>query len=148
WIAQNRQRSEIAVALRSDAEGAGKGKWCNYLGRLYGQHYMQVKRSEHVVGKHNHHLEILLKLCADEAVFVGDPRHRNALFGLITEPTVDVEPKFIDAYSAPNHLNIDIISNAKHFVPASRTARRFFIPTVSIARLRDFDDFNPIEKQL
>ena len=148
WIAQNRRRCEVAAAYRTEEEGSGKGFWCNHLGHLYGQYYMQVKRAEHVVGKHNRHLETLLKLCADEAVFVGDPRHRNALFGLITEPTVDVEPKFIDAYSAPNHLNIDIISNAKHFVPASRTARRFFIPTVSIARLRDFEYFKAIEKQL
>ena len=109
---------------------------------------MQVQKPEHVVGKHNPHLETLLKLCADEALFVGDPRHRNALFGLITEPTIDIEPKFIDVYPAPNYLNIDIISNAKHFVPISRTARRFFIPTVSTARLGDFEYFHGIERQL
>jgi hypothetical protein len=148
WIAQNRRRCEIAAAYRTEEEGSGKGFWCNHLGRLYGQYYMQVKRPEHVVGKHNRHLETLLKLCADEAVFVGDPRHRNTLFGLITEPTIDIEPKFIDVYQALNHLNVDIISNAKHFVPVSRTARRFFIPTVSMNRLRDFDYFNAITKQL
>jgi hypothetical protein len=59
------------------------------------------------------------KLCADEALFVGDPRHRNALYGLITEPTVEIEPKFIDVYSAVNYVNTDIISNAKHFVPVT-----------------------------
>ena len=147
WIAQNRQRSEIAVALRTEAEGAGKGKWCNYLGHLYKPHYMQVKRAEHVVGKHNRHLETLLKLCADEAVFVGDPRHRNALFGLITEPTIDLEPKFFDAYSAPNFLNLDVISNERRFVPVSRTARRFFVPTISENKVGDFDYFNAMDKQ-
>jgi DNA polymerase I-like protein with 3'-5' exonuclease and polymerase domains len=148
WIAQNRRRCEIAAAYRTEEEGSGKGFWCNHLGRLYGSYYMQVKRPEHVIGKHNRHLETLLKLCADEAVFVGDPRHRNVLFSLITEPTVDVEPKFIDAYSAPNHLNLDIISNATHFVPVSRTARRFFIPTVSVIRVGDFGYFDAIAKQL
>jgi Family of unknown function (DUF5906) len=148
WIAQNRRRCEVAAAYRTEEEGSGKGFWCNHLGRLYGPYYMQVNRADHVVGKHNPHLETLLKLCADEALFVGDPRHRNALFGLITEPTVDIEPKFINVYPAPNHLNIDIISNAKHFVPVSRTARRFFIPTVSTDRLRDFKYFSAIEKQL
>ena len=29
----------------------------------------------------------LLRLTADEALFVGDPKHRNALFALITEPS-------------------------------------------------------------
>ena len=93
-------------------------------------------------------LETLLKLCADEALFVGDPRHRNALFSLITEPRVTIEPKFVNVYSAMSYLNIDITTNAKHFVPASRTARRFFIPTVSENRVGDLEYFKTIEKQL
>ena len=78
---------------------------------------MQVQKPEHVIGKHNKHLEILLRLTADEALFVGDPRHRNALFGLITEPTNTIEPKFIDAYTAKNYVNIDILSNAATLYP-------------------------------
>jgi Mesyanzhinovviridae DNA primase len=148
WIAQHRRRSEIAVAYRTEAEGSGKGFWCNHLGHLYGPHFMQVSNPAHVIGKHNPHLETLLKLCADEALFVGDPRHRNALFSLITEPRVTIEPKFINAYSAPNYLNIDITTNAKHFVPASRTARRFFIPSVSENRVGDLEYFKKIDAQL
>jgi Mesyanzhinovviridae DNA primase len=148
WIAQNRRRSEIAAAYRTEAEGSGKGFWCNHLGKLYGPHYMQVSNPAHVIGKHNPHLETLLKLCADEALFVHDPRHRNALFSLITEPRVTIEPKYINAYSARNYLNIDINTNAKHFVPASRTARRFFIPTVSENRVGDHEYFKKIEEQL
>ena len=124
-------RTEIAVALRTEKEGSGKGFWCNGLGHLYGQAYMEIGNPEHVLGKHNDHLETLLKVCADEALFAGDPRHRNALFGLITEPTLTVEPKFISVYKAPNYLNADILSNAKHFIPVSNTARQFFVPNVS-----------------
>ena len=148
WIAQKRRRSEIAAAYRTEAEGSGKGFWCNHLGRLYGPHYMQINKPEHVIGTHNPHLETLIKVCADEALFVGDPRHRNTLFSLITEPTIMIDPKFITAYSAPNYLNIDMTTNSKHFVPASRTARRFFIPTVSEDRVGDFEYFNAIETQL
>src|SRR5262249_25120817 len=57
WIAQNRRRSEVAAAYRTEAEGSGKGFWCNHLGRLYGRHYMQINKPEHVIGKHNPHLE-------------------------------------------------------------------------------------------
>jgi hypothetical protein len=122
WIVQKRQRSGIAGAFQTEAEGSGKGFWCNHLGRLCGRHYMQLNKAEHVIGKHNAHLETLLKLCADEALFVGDPRHRNALFGLITEPNITVEPKFINAYSAANFNNIDILTNSRHFIPVSSTA--------------------------
>jgi hypothetical protein len=148
WIVQRRHRSEIAAAYRTEAEGSGKGFWCNHLGRLFGQHFMQVSNPDHVIGKYNPHLETLVKLCADEALFVGDPRHRNALFSMITEPMLTIEPKFIGVYKAPNHLNIDITTNAKHFVPASRTARRFFIPTVSENRVGDLQYFKRIESQL
>jgi Family of unknown function (DUF5906) len=148
WIAQYRSRSEIAAAYRTEAEGSGKGFWCNHLGHLYGHHYMQINNPEHVLGKHNAHLETLLKVCADEALFVGDPRHRNALFGLITEPQLTIEPKFVGVYTASNYLNIDITTNSKHFVPASRTARRFFIPTVSENRVGDLACFRAIEAQL
>ena len=148
WIIQNRRRSEVAAAFRTEAEGSGKGFWCKHLGRLYGRHYMQINKPEHVIGKHNAHLETLLKLCADEALFVGDPRHRNALFGLITEPTITIEPKFVAAYPAPNFLNIDMTTNSSHFVPASATACRFFIPTVSADRVGDLEYFNEIEAQL
>lgn len=148
WIVQNRRRSEIAAAYRTEAEGSGKGFWCTHLGHLFGQHFMQVSNPDHVIGKHNPHLETLIKLCADEALFVGDPRHRNALFSMITEPTLTIEPKFVGAYKATNHLNIDITTNAKHFVPASRTARRFFIPTVSENRVGDLEYFKRMENQL
>ena len=147
WIIQNRRRSEIAAAFRTEAEGSGKGFWCKHVSsHIYGEHYMQMP--EHVIGKHNAHLETLLKLCADEALFVGDPRHRNALFGLITEPTITIEPKFVAAYAAPNFLNIDMTTNSPHFVPAGATARRFFIPTVSAEQVGDLEYLNVIEAQL
>ena len=148
FIAQRRTRSEIAVALRTEEEGTGKGFWCRTLNRLYGVHAMQVQKPEHVIGKHNKHLEILLRLTADEALFVGDPRHRNALFGLITEPTNTIEPKYIDAYNANNYVNIDVLSNARHFIPVSGTARRFMVPTVSAERANDHEYFRKIQAQL
>jgi Family of unknown function (DUF5906) len=148
FIAQRRTRSEIAVGLRTEVEGTGKGAWERALNRLYGVHAMQVHKPEHVIGKHNKHLETLLRLTADEALFAGDPRHRNALYGLITEPDITIEPKFIDAYPAKNHINIDITSNAQHFLHASPTARRMFIPTVSPNHASDHDYFYKIDAQL
>lgn len=148
WIGQRRLRSEIAGVYRSDAEGSGKGIWLRGNGHLYGRHHMQVNSAEHVAGKHNEHLETLVSLTADEALFASDPRHRNALYGLITEPDLTIEPKFIGAYSAPNRLNIDISSNARHVVPASNTARRMFVPTVSEDRVGDLEYFRQIDAEL
>lgn len=109
---------------------------------------MEVQNPLHVIGKHNVHLERLLKLTADEALFAPDPIHRNALYSLITEPHSTIEPKFIDAYQARNHINIDVISNAEHFVPVSGSARRFFVPTVSADRANDHEYFKKIDDEL
>ena len=111
------------------------------MGRLLGNHAMQVTNPKHIIGNFNPHLETLLRLTADEALFVGNPEHRNALFGLITEPTLTIEPKGCGVYKADSYLNLSITSNADHFLPVSGTARRFFIPTVSAARKQDFTYF-------
>ena len=149
FIAQKRTRSEIATAFQTEAEGTGKGMWERWLNHLYGpQHAMEVQNVEHVIGKFNPHLEHLLRITADEALFAGDPRHRNALYNLITEPRITIERKFVDAYAAANYLNIGIISNARHFIPVSGTARRLFVPKVSSDRMGDHDYFAKIIQQM
>ena len=148
FIAQRRTRSEIGVGLQTEIEGTGKGLWSRTLNHLYGEHAMEVQNPAHVTGKHNRHLEKLLRLTADEALFALDPRHRNALYNLITEPRIPIEPKFIDAYPADNHINIDVISNSKHFLPVSASARRLFLPTVSPDKANDHEYFRKIMVQL
>jgi hypothetical protein len=137
FIAQKRMRSEVAVGLMTEEEGTGKGLYSRTLNRLYGIHAMQVQNPAHVVGKYNPHLEKLVRLTADEALFALDPLHRNALYNLITEPLITIEPKFINAYQAENFLNIDVISNAEHFLPVSRFVRRFFVPKASSEHAND-----------
>ena len=92
-IFQKRIRSEIALGLQTKEEGCGKGFYEATMGHLLGNHAMQVTNPKHIIGEFNPHLETLLRLTADEALFVGNHEHRNALFGLITEPTLTIEPK-------------------------------------------------------
>jgi hypothetical protein len=148
YIAQKRTRSEVAVGLKTEDEGTGKGTWERMLNRLYGSHAMQISNPQHLIGKHNPHLEALLRLTADEALFALDPRHRNALYGLITEPELTIEPKFCGVYQAINYLNIDLTSNADHFLPASGSARRLLVPTVSKEKMNDHNYFQKINVQM
>jgi hypothetical protein len=147
-ILQRRVRSEIALGLRTKEEGCGKGFYEATMGRLLGNHAMQITNPKHIVGAFNPHLETLLRLTADEALFVGSHEHRNALFGLITEAKLTIEPKGCGVYTADSFLNISITSNAEHFLPVSGTARRFFVPTVSTARMQDFAYFNDLKANL
>jgi uncharacterized protein DUF5906/DNA primase RepB-like protein len=147
-IIQKRIRSEIALGLRTKEEGCGKGFYEATMGRLLGSHAMQITNPKHIVGAFNPHLETLLRLTADEALFVGSHEHRNALFGLITEAKLTIEPKGCGVYTADSFLNVSITSNAEHFLPISGTARRFFVPTVSTARMQDFAYFNDLKAYL
>jgi hypothetical protein len=148
FILQERTRSEVALGLQTKEEGCGKGFYERTMARLYGNHAMQLGNADHITGKFNPHLEVLLRVVADEALFVGDPRHRNALFGLITEPTLTIEPKGCGVYTANSYLNVSILSNSDHFIPVSNTARRFFVPTVSAARRGDHAYFASLQKEL
>lgn len=147
-VLQQRIRSEIALGFRSDEEGVGKGFYEKTMGHLLGIHAMQISNPKHIIGAFNPHLESLLRLTADEALFAGNPEHRNALFGLITEPHLTIEPKGCGVYRADSYLNISVLSNAKHFVPISGTARRFFLSTVSAIHMQDHAYFKAIQDQL
>jgi hypothetical protein len=147
-IVQRRARTGIAVLLRSDEEGTGKGFFAEAFGGLFGRHYQQINNPEQMLGKFNDHLQRLSLVNADEAFFAKDPRHRNALFGLITERKFNVEPKGCGVFEAVNHLNFIITTNARHAIPVGPTARRFFALNVSNAHVGDTDYFDAMEDEL
>jgi hypothetical protein len=64
-------------------------------------------------------------LFVDEALWPGDKPGESVLKRMITEPTLTVEPKGIDALEAVNRLSIFMASNADWIVPASSDERRF-----------------------
>jgi hypothetical protein len=147
-IVQERRRTEVALALRTEEEGVGKNFFDGAQGHLLGDHAMTITNPDHIIGKFNPHLETLLRLTANEALFVGNHQHRNALFSLITEPKLTIEPKGCGVYAADNFLNISVISNNLHFIPVGVIARRFFVPSVSSAHRLDFPYFKKIQYQL
>ena len=147
-IVQKRCRTGIAVLLRSDEEGTGKGFFAEAFGSVFGQHYQQINNPEQMLGKFNDHLQRLSLINADEAFFAKDPRHRNALFGLITERKFNVEPKGCGVFEAVNHLNFIITTNARHAIPVGPTARRFFALNVSNAHVGDTAYFDAMEDEL
>ncbi len=76
-------------------------------------------------------------LFADEAFFAGDPRHIDVLKALITEQTIAIERKFVDAHQGRNRLGIMMASNSTYVVAAGKDARRFFCLDVPDARKGD-----------
>jgi hypothetical protein len=62
---------------------------------------------------------------ADEAYWGGDKRCVGRFQGMITEPTLTIERKGFDAYSAKNFLHILMLAEPGWVIPAGRFERRY-----------------------
>lgn len=131
WKVQNAGKPpEVTLNFRG-LKGTGKGAFAFTMLKIFGPHGMQISNREHLVGKHNKHLQNLLLLSADEAVWAGDHTAERMLKSLITETTFMVEPKGIDSFSWPNRLGIIQTTNDDWCVPATMDERRFAVFDVS-----------------
>jgi hypothetical protein len=153
WMARMIQHpelpGEVAVVLKSEGEGAGKGTLANALIHILGrQHGIRISSPKHLVGDFNEHLRPCIFLFADEAFFAGDKRHTGALYALITEPWLMIEGKGLTAEPSPNFLHVLMASNNQWVVPAALRARRWFVLQVSEERIGDHAYFAAIQDEL
>jgi phage/plasmid-associated DNA primase len=132
--------AEVAVVLRG-LKGTGKGTLGQILHRLFRHHAMQISNPAHFTGRFNGHLVDVLFLFVDEAFWAGDKVGEGTLKGLVTEPTIPIEPKFINLFQATNRLKILMASNADWVVPVTADERRYFVLDVSDCRRGDRDYF-------
>lgn len=129
-------------------QGTGKTTVGDVFGRLIRPHYIPLTKPEQLVGKFNQHLKGKLFICADEAFFAGARGDVGRLKSLITDRTITVEPKGIDAYATTNHINLMMCSNNSWVVPAEMDERRFFVLNVNPARAKDHRYFGAIHDQM
>ena len=134
WMAYGVQHPDrpigVAVALRG-AQGAGKGILFRTFGSLFGQHFVHIAQGSQLTGRFNASLGNAVAVFLDEALWAGDRQGEGVLKALITEPTLQLEAKFRDPITVPNHLRIMIASNADWFVPIGTGDRRFFVLDVA-----------------
>jgi hypothetical protein len=152
WMAHRVQRREgpagVAIVLKSESEGTGKSFFAKHLGALFGKHYKHITNADHLVGKFNAHLQDCQVLFADEAFYAGDKRHAGLLKTIISEDTLMVEKKGIDATASRNYIGMIMASNQKFVVPAGQNARRFFVLDVGAKRMQDSAYFAGIANDL
>lgn len=138
---------QVAIALKGE-KGCGKGSIANLIKVMHGQHSLQITNAKHLVGNFNGHLSDCCFLFADEAFFAGDKQHENILKTLITESTLMIERKGIDAEPMPNRLKIIMASNNDWITPASKDERRYFVLDVSSEKIGDTDYFNTLHRDI
>ena len=138
---------EVAVVLRGRM-GTGKSMFVRTFGHLWGRHFLQVSNSKHLVGAFNAHLRDCVILFGDEAFYAGDKQHESILKTLVTEDTLIVEGKGVDAETAPNFLHIILASNSQWVVPAGGDERRFFVLDVGDGAKQNNAYFRAIRDQM
>lgn len=151
WMARAVQTPDtsgmVAIVLRG-GRGTGKSFFAKHFGYLFGRHFLQVSNPSHLVGNFNNHLRDVLLLFADEAFYAGDKKHASILKTLITEETITVEAKGVDAEAAPNYIHLIMASNDSHVVPAGGDERRFFVLDVGENHKQDPKYFSEIAGEL
>jgi hypothetical protein len=131
WAVQNPgKRAEVAIILKGK-KGAGKGCIAQAFVRIFGKHGTTIASKNHLVGKHNDHLESCCFLFLDEAYHPGDKDGEGMFKSLVTEPSIAIEPKFLGLKTVANRLHIMMASNSDWIIAATEDERRFFINEVS-----------------
>lgn len=138
---------QVAVVLRGRM-GTGKGTIVKHFGSLWGRHYLHVSDPKHLVGSFNAHLRDCVVLFGDEAFYAGDKKHESILRTLVTEETIMVEAKGVDAEASPNYVHLMMASNSDWVVPAGADERRFFILDVGDGRMQDKEYFAAIQREM
>ena len=151
WLALAVQRPgelpEVAIALRG-GRGTGKSIFVRAFGSLFGDHFLHLSNSEQLVGKFNAHLAGRVVVFADEAYWAGDKRAESSLKRLITEPTLMIERKGIDAHMEANFTHLILATNNHWSFPAGTDERRVFALRVSDARQQDHDYFGALTAEI
>ena len=136
-----------AVVLRGP-RGAGKGTFVLALGKLFGEHFLHLANPGLLTGRFNSHLRNAVLVFADEAFWAGDRAGEAFLKAVVTEPTLTLEGKGRDAFTAPNLVHLIMASNHDWVVPAGIDERRFFVLDVEEKRTGDREYFKLLRDEL
>lgn len=145
WIAHSFQFPEKAAGAAlvwKGKKGTGKGIIGNMLHDIWGLHATHLTNTKHLTSNFNSHLQDKRFVLADEAFFARDKAGDGVLKGLITEPTIQIERKGLDAITCANYAHILMMSNEDYVVPATSDERRYCVTEVSDKYRGDTDYFD------
>lgn len=129
-------------------QGVGKGTLSRVLRKIWSATFLQVNRIDQIVGDFNGSLERAYTVFLDEALFVGDRKHSDALKSLVTEQTISVNEKHQPARQITSYHRFFSATNAEHFKATDRDDRRDFVLRVSEHRKGDHDFWNALNAEI
>ena len=136
------QSPEICVVLRG-GQGVGKNFFVERLGSLT-EYFIMVTDPKHLVGSFNRQLMDKLIVFADEAFFAGNHAHARILKNLVTQATITVEPKGVDAFQTNKFFRLFMASNEEWVMALDVDDRRYFALDVSSSKAQNHEYFGEL----
>jgi Family of unknown function (DUF5906) len=138
---------EVSIILQG-IEGCGKGTYANAVRKLFGIHGIAITKSEQMAGRFNAAIADKLVIFADEACTPTNREHVNAIKGLVTEKSHQIERKFRDPEEQPNCIRLIMASNDDWVAALGITDRRFAVFGLAPDKAGDRKYFGAIHRQL
>lgn len=134
------EKPSWAILLKS-LEGTGKGSMMRPFLEILGAYYIYLNGEDQLVQRFNYCVANRLLMFIDE-VQVNDTKVYNKLRGIISEPTITMEPKGIDVFQVPNLARLVFTSNHERVLIAGQRERRFLVLTPDEQHIGDDKYFN------
>ncbi len=144
WMAHLIQRPDekpsVAIVMKS-VPGTGKGTTVKPLLDILGQYAAHINGAGQIAGRFNSTLANKLLVFADE-VTVRNRAEADRLKGIISETSVNLERKGIDAEPMPNFARLIFASNSTQTLVAGIGERRYLVlePDPTKAQAKDYFD--------
>lgn len=138
WVVHNPLEKPGVNLVLIGQQGTGKGTFGRMLLDIFGPRYsLHVTQQDHLLGRFSGHLEGVLFVLIDEAMFGKDPRTVGVYKARTTEETILIERKGQTPHTAANHMTIVILSNSIAAAPVEANDRRATVIEVSSSRRQD-----------
>ncbi len=152
WLSQMfcepERKSGVCIALRGEP-GVGKSKLGEWLCFIVGpRHARTIDKPHHIHGQFNSLIEQAIFVLVEEASFADDPKAQGQLNHIITNLSLVLEGKGVDAEQGENYSRFLIVTNKDWAAPVSARDRRYAIYDVGADHKEDKPYFIAIDEQM
>jgi putative DNA primase/helicase len=141
-IQRPQEKPSVAIVLKS-VEGTGKGTMMRPLLEIVGSHGIQINGDRHITGQFNGAVANKLLVFADE-VNLTSSKEADKVKAFISENTVLLEKKGLEAVAIPNYARLVLASNNSQVISAGLLERRYLVLEPSSHKAQDKTYFAPL----
>ena len=137
-------RSNVCVVYHGE-EGTGKSTFIDTIYKIFGKGAIQIDKAKKLYETHSTFEKEKYFICVNEAGGVDNFENSEVLKTRITENTLNINPKGIQAYEIDNLCDYDMTTNNINVIKLTDSSeRRWFQTSVSnhyLGNMEFFDDY-------